>query len=77
MPTTRAPSGTPLARYLRQRGAQIQTGTPVTEIDRDPAGPWRVRTGAGATLTADEVVLATDAGTAARILGASAGRHVR
>jgi len=63
----------PMARYLRQRGAQIQTGTPVTELSRDPAGPWRVRTGAGATLTADEVVLATDAATAARLLGASAG----
>jgi carotenoid phi-ring synthase / carotenoid chi-ring synthase len=64
---------TPLGRYLRQRGVQLQTGTPVTAIDRDPAGSWRVRTGSGATLTADEVVLATDAGTAARILGASPG----
>jgi len=62
---------TPLARYLRQRGAQLRTGTPVTGIDRDPAGSWQVRTGTGATLTADEVVLATDAGTAARILAAS------
>ncbi len=62
---------TPLGRYLRRRDARIQTGTPVTAIDRDPAGYWRVRTGTGATLTADEVVLATDAGTAARILAAS------
>jgi isorenieratene synthase len=62
---------TPLARYLRQRGAQLQTGTAVTGIDRDPAGPWQIRAGTGATLTADEVLLATDAGTAARILCAS------
>jgi isorenieratene synthase len=62
---------TPLSRYLRQLGAQIRTGTPVTAVDRDRAGRWRVHTGTGATLTTDEVVLATDAGTAARILGAS------
>lgn len=62
---------TPLARYLKQRGAQLRIGTPVTAIDRDPAGSWRVRTGTGTTLTADEVVLAADAGTAARILAAS------
>lgn len=62
----------PLRRYLEQRGAQIETGTSVTKLDRDPAGYWRVHTGTGATLTADEVVLATQAGTAARILGASA-----
>jgi carotenoid phi-ring synthase / carotenoid chi-ring synthase len=62
---------TPLGRYLRQRGAQLQTGTPVTGIDHHPAGSWQVRTGTGTTLTADEVVLATDAGTAARILAAS------
>lgn len=63
----------PLSRYLQQRGAQIQTGTPVTAIHRDPASGWRVRTAAGAALAADEVVLATDAGTAARILAASPG----
>lgn len=61
----------PLGRYLEQRGAQIRTGTTVTRLDRDPAGTWRVRTADGVTLPADEVVLATDAGTAARILGAS------
>jgi isorenieratene synthase len=61
----------PLGRYLQQRGAQIRTGTTVTGLDRDPAGTWRVRTADGVTLPADEVVLATDAGTAARILGAS------
>ncbi len=62
---------TPLSRYLQQRGARIQAGTPVSAIDRDPAGHWRVHTAAGATLSADEVVLATDAGAAARILAAS------
>lgn len=61
----------PLGRYLRQRGAQLRTGTTVTGLDRDPAGAWRVRTAGGGTLPADEVVLATDAGAAARILGAS------
>jgi len=61
----------PLGRYLQQQGAQIQTGTTVTAIDRDPAGPWCVRTADGGTLAAEEVVLATDAGTAARILAAS------
>jgi isorenieratene synthase len=61
----------PLGRYLEQRSARIETGTPVVSIDRDPAGSWRVHTGAGEVLTADEMVLATDAGAAARILGAS------
>ena len=61
----------PLSRYLEQRGAQIQTGIQVTAVDRDRAGHWRVHTGTGGTLTADEVVLATDAGTTARILAAS------
>ena len=62
---------TPLRRYLEQRGAQIRTGTPVTSIDGDCPGHWRVHTAAGDTLTAEEVVLATDAAAAARILGAS------
>jgi len=61
----------PLSRYLQQHGAQIQVGTAVTALDRDRSGHWRVQTGTGGTVTADEVVLATDAGTAARILGAS------
>lgn len=61
----------PLRTYLQQQGAQIRTGTPVTAIDRDRSGHWHVHTSTGAMLTAEEVVLATDAGTAARILGAS------
>ena len=40
-------------------------------MDREADGPWQVHTGAGEALTADEVILATDAGAAARILGAS------
>ena len=64
---------TPLRRYLEQRQARIETGTPVRRIDREPAGPWTVRTAAGAVLTADEVVLATSADAAARILGDSPG----
>jgi isorenieratene synthase len=62
----------PLTRYLGQRGADIRTGTPVTSVDREPAGRWQVRLDAGAALTADEVVIAADARAAARILGASA-----
>ncbi|MFY9926986.1 MAG: FAD-dependent oxidoreductase [Streptosporangiaceae bacterium] len=62
---------TPLRRYAEQRGARIATGTPVLRMDREADGPWRVHTGAGEALTADEVILATDAGAAARILGAS------
>jgi carotenoid phi-ring synthase / carotenoid chi-ring synthase len=61
----------PLRRYLEQRGALILTGTPVTAIDGDRPGHWRVHTGTSGTLTAEEVVLATDAKTAAGILGAS------
>jgi carotenoid phi-ring synthase / carotenoid chi-ring synthase len=61
----------PLRRYLEQRGTEIRTGTPVTGVDSDRAGHWQIRTGTGDTLTAEEVVLATDAGSAARILGAS------
>jgi len=61
----------PLRRYLEDRGARIRTATPVTVLDRDSAGPWHVRTAGGDTLTADEVVLAADAGAASRILAAS------
>ena len=64
---------TPLGRYLEQRQARIATGTAVTGIEREPAGRWQVHTGSGAVLAADEVILATDAGAAARILGASPG----
>jgi carotenoid phi-ring synthase / carotenoid chi-ring synthase len=63
----------PLGRYLDQRSARVETGTAVARIDRDPAGTWRVHTEGGAVLTADEVILAVDAGTAARILAASPG----
>jgi isorenieratene synthase len=65
------PIWAPLRRYLEHRGTQIRTGTPVTAIDGDRPGHWRVHTGTGDTLTAEEVVLAADAGAAARILGAS------
>jgi isorenieratene synthase len=61
----------PLRGYLEQRSARVETGTPVTGIDREPAGRWHVRTADGEAFVADEVVLATDAATAARILGAS------
>jgi carotenoid phi-ring synthase / carotenoid chi-ring synthase len=65
---------TPLRRYLEQRSARVETGTPVTRIDRDPAAEtWRVQTAAGAARPADAVILAADAGSAARILAASPG----
>jgi isorenieratene synthase len=63
----------PLGRYLEQRAVRIKTGTQVTRLDCEPSGTWRVTTEAGEVLTADEVILATDAGTAARILAASPG----
>jgi isorenieratene synthase len=62
---------TPMRRYLEARKVRIETGTPVISLDREPGGPWRARTAAGDVLTSDEVVLAADAGAAARILGAS------
>ena len=62
----------PLRAYLEQRGTRVETGTPVVRLERLERAPaWRVHTAAGAPLTADEVVLAADAGAAARILGAS------
>ncbi|HEY0934792.1 MAG TPA: FAD-dependent oxidoreductase, partial [Trebonia sp.] len=64
---------TPLRRYLEERRARIETGTAVSRIDREPDGSWQVRTAAGDVLTADEVILATSADAAARILGASPG----
>jgi carotenoid phi-ring synthase / carotenoid chi-ring synthase len=64
---------TPLSQYLEKRRARIEPGTPVTRLDRTPAGPWQVHTAAGQVLTADEVILAADAGAAARILGGSPG----
>ena len=63
----------PLGRYLEQRSAAVATGTPVMMIERQPAGPWQVHISAGDVLTADEVILATDAGAAAKILAASPG----
>jgi isorenieratene synthase len=61
----------PLTRYLEQRGVRIETGTAVSRLNREPDGHWQVATDGGEVLTADEVVLATDAGAAAPILGAS------
>jgi isorenieratene synthase len=61
----------PLRGYLEKRRTRIEPGTPVTRFDRTPAGSWQVDTAAGDVLTADAVILATDAGAAARILAAS------
>ncbi|NAZ88809.1 FAD-dependent oxidoreductase, partial [Kineococcus indalonis] len=46
-----------LAAHLTARGARVSTGTPVTALERDPGGAWRVST-PGGTRTADAVVLA-------------------
>ncbi|MEZ0166711.1 protoporphyrinogen oxidase [Kineococcus sp. LSe6-4] len=58
---------TALAEHLRERGADVRTGTPVRDLTRTITG-WRVRTLQGA-LEADAVVLAVPAPTAARLLG--------
>ncbi|MEU5086209.1 protoporphyrinogen oxidase [Streptomyces sp. NPDC021356] len=58
-----------VAESVRARGGEILTGTPVTELRREPLGGWRVVT-ADRILHADAVVLATPAPAAARLLGA-------
>ncbi|MEU3839633.1 protoporphyrinogen oxidase [Streptomyces sp. NPDC028635] len=57
-----------VADAVRARGGEITTGTPVTELRREPGG-WRVTAGERA-LHADAVVLAVPAPAAARLLAA-------
>ncbi|MGW4889658.1 protoporphyrinogen oxidase [Streptomyces sp. TR1341] len=56
-----------VAESVRARGGEIRTGTPVTELRRDPSGGWRI-TAAGRQLHADAVVVAVPAPAAARLL---------
>ncbi|MFC5673178.1 protoporphyrinogen oxidase, partial [Streptomyces incanus] len=60
-----------VAESVRARGGEIRTGTPVTELRREPAGGWRVVTGER-ELRADAVVVAVPAPAAARLLRAEA-----
>src|SRR5690606_28348660 len=59
----------PLGAYLEGSGADVETSTPVTALEPSTDG-WRVHTDTGA-IAADQVVLATDALAAARLLAAS------
>ncbi|MGV9275063.1 protoporphyrinogen oxidase [Streptomyces griseosporeus] len=56
-----------VAQTLRARGAEILTGTPVTDLRRDGERGWRVTAG-DRTLHADGVVVATPARAAASLL---------
>ncbi|MFG3003096.1 protoporphyrinogen oxidase [Streptomyces calvus] len=60
-----------VADSLRARGAEILTGTPVTELRRAPEDGWRITAG-DRVLHADVVVLAVPAPAAARLLRAEA-----
>lgn len=60
-----------VAESLRARGAEILTGTPVTELRREPGDGWRVIAGDRA-LHADAVVVAVPAPAAAALLRAEA-----
>ncbi|MFI1419941.1 protoporphyrinogen oxidase [Streptomyces sp. NPDC020731] len=60
-----------VADTLRARGAEILTGTPVTELRREPRDGWRVVAG-DRVLHADAVVVAVPAPAAAALLRAEA-----
>lgn len=60
-----------VAESVRARGGEIHTGTPVTELRREPAGGWRIVAGQR-ELYADAVVVAAPAPEAARLLRAEA-----
>ncbi|MCP9990219.1 MULTISPECIES: protoporphyrinogen oxidase [Streptomyces] len=60
-----------VADSLRSRGARILTGTPVTELRREPGDGWRLVAG-GEVLHADAVVVAVPAPAAAHLLRAEA-----
>lgn len=49
----------PFARYLKARGARIETGTSVSRVERGPDGRVRVHYAEG-TVDADDLVLALD-----------------
>ncbi|KIE28900.1 protoporphyrinogen oxidase [Streptomyces sp. MUSC 125] len=58
-----------VADSVRARGGEILTGTPVTELRREPAGGWRVAAGER-VLHADSVIVAVPAPVAAALLRA-------
>ncbi|MFF1272086.1 protoporphyrinogen oxidase [Streptomyces marokkonensis] len=60
-----------VAESLRARGAEILTGTPVTELRREPQEGWRIVAG-DRVLRADGVVVAVPAPAAAGLLRAEA-----
>ncbi|MEU2321662.1 protoporphyrinogen oxidase [Streptomyces althioticus] len=60
-----------VADFLRARGVRILTGTPVTELRREPDDGWRLVAG-GEVLHADAVVVAAPAPAAADLLRAEA-----
>lgn len=60
-----------VAESVRARGAEILTGTPVTDLRRDPEDGWRVVAGER-VLRADAVVVAVPAPAAAALLRAEA-----
>ncbi|WP_443055879.1 protoporphyrinogen oxidase [Streptomyces sp. NBC_00239] len=60
-----------VADACRAAGADLRTGTAVSELLRTPGG-WRAVTASGEVLDADAVVLATPAGPAAALLGSHA-----
>lgn len=62
-----------VADACRAAGADLRTGTAVSELLRTPGG-WRAVTASGEVLDADAVVLATPAGPAAALLGSHAPR---
>ncbi len=62
-----------LAQGARARGVEIHRQTPVTAIERTPAGEWRVRTTQG-DITCEVVVTAT--GSWARQVGAMVGLDI-
>lgn len=69
---TRGPLGEvladPAARWLRQRGAVLRSGTTARGIRPGPSGQWQVRIDAGEVLQAQDLVLATPAPSTARLL---------
>ncbi|MFE2213503.1 protoporphyrinogen oxidase [Streptomyces canus] len=60
-----------VADSVRARGGEIVTGTPVTELRREPSGGWRV-VAADRVLHADAVIVAAPAPAAAGLLRAEA-----
>lgn len=69
---TRGPLGEvladPAARWLRQRGAVVRSGTTARALRRRSGGEWQVRIDAGEVLQAQDLIVATPAPSTARLL---------